>query len=267
MKRGNVRSTSVEPMVESYLKSVGMRGYQTRKAFWKKLRERHGPIAEKVARAISAREEGDDVDVYSLKNKTLSLSIDITSQYCTEMYKEFLRWFVRRKFPKPRFLLDVGCDNGSLTCFYAILYPKAEVVGIDRCERGIACARQLASRLDLANVRFEGHDLLSLEGAFPDQSFDLIVSTTVFHEVVGYPEDFPVKIVMDLARRFDEAGIFVSMERWDDAAALARWIWLLKQAGLDVEESYPLRFTGMDGDRQMLPIVVARRNQRGHAGR
>lgn len=263
--------------VESYLRSVGIRGYQPRKVFWERLRKKHGPIAKKVGDAISAREEGHDVDVYSLKNNTLSLSIDVTSQYHSQMYQKFLSWFLRRKFPKPKSLLDVGCDNGILTCFYARLYPEAEVVGIDKCEQGIACACQLASMLDLANVRFEVRDLLNQEEAFPDQSFNLIVATTVFHEVLDFPEDFPegrsgsieekknewedsVRIVANLVKRLeDHVGTFVSMERWGDAATLAWWIRLLNRAGLEVERSHLLRFYDMDSERETLPIVIATR--------
>lgn len=265
--------------VESYLRSVGIRGYQPRKAFWERLTAKHGPIAKKVADAISAREEGHDVDVYSLKNNTLSLSIDVTSQYHNQMYSEFLSWFLRRKFPKPKSLLDVGCDNGILSCFYAMLYPEAEVVGIDRCERGIACACQLASMLELTNIRFEVRDLLNLEEASPDQSFDLIVSTAVFHEVLNFPEEFPegrsgsiegkkdeledsVRIVADLAKLLEgQVGTFVSMERWGDAASLAWWIRVLNRAGLDVEQSHLLRFYDMDGERERLPILLATRNE------
>lgn len=273
----------METRAESYLRAVGIGGCQDRKVFGERLRKKHGPIAEQVAAAISAREEGEEVDVYALKNHTLALSIDVTSQYCGQMYTEFLRWFLGAKFPKPRSLLDVGCDNGILTCFYASLYPEAEVVGVDKCKQGIACALELAGRLHLRNVRFEVRDLQNLKGVFPDQSFDLIVSTTVFNEVLRVPEHLPedsdwsmdairigpgdtdaVDLVTDLARLLhSEAGIWVSMERWLDASSLAWWIRLINEAGLGMiaDQSTLLKFPNEDQELQTLPIVVATRNR------
>lgn len=274
---------AVQPAVASYLGSVGLGETQERHLFWERLRRRHGPIAEDVARAISAREEGQDVDVYALKNKTLGLSVDVTAQYCQQMYAAFLSWFLRERFAEPTSLLDIGCDNGILTCFYATLYPRAAVVGVDRGELGIACARELAKRLELANVRFETGDLLEPAGAFPDQAFDLIVSTAVFHEILGFPEDLaengsgtihkvPVepevseaaKIVTRLVGLLsDEEGIMVSMERCRDAGGLAWWIRVLHTAGLRImtDRSTLLEFTDEDRELQALPILVAKRDR------
>lgn len=281
MRRADKRTKKdTESSVESYLRSVGIGGYRERDAFWKRLREKHGPIAEKVAHAISAREEGEEIDVYPLKNTTLALSIDVTAQYYNQMYTKFLNWFRREKFPEPKHLLDVGCDNGILTCFYASLHPRAEVVGIDKCQQGIVCASKLAHRLKLANVRFEVCDLQSLEGAFPERSFDLIMSTAVFHEVPEFPEDVPdsgcgsitmgpgdsdcARIVADLASllRFG-TGTMISMERCADAEILAWWIRVLNQAGLsvNVDRSTLLTYNNMYNERETLPVVVAVRSR------
>ncbi len=276
------KQKGIEPTVESYLRSVGMGEYQDRNVFWARLREKHGPIAEQVAQAISAREEGEDVDVYPLKNTSLALSTDVTSQYCNQIYRVFLSWFCRERFPAPSSVLDVGCDNGILTCFYAMRYPEAEVVGVDKSEQGLACARELADRLHIANVRFEVCDLQDVQGSFPEQVFDLILSTTVFHEVLRFPEDLPeswggsiggikmgsedsnsVRIVTELVKLLcDETGIFVSMERCPDAEALAWWIRLLNQAGLkmDANRSALLSYHSLYGERETLPILVATRS-------
>lgn len=278
MKRGN---NNVDPVVESYLRSVGIGGYQEQDDFRKRLMEKHGPIGGQVLQAIAAREEGEDVDIYPLKNMTLALSIDVTAHYYNHMYTEFLDWFCRERFSGPQSLVDVGCDNGILTCFYATLYPAAEVVGIDKCAAGIACARELVSRLKLANVRFEVCDLQRIEGTFPEQSFDLILSTTVFHEVLGFPEDVSdsgcgaiamrledpdgVRIVAEMARLLCAGtGTLVSMERCAGAGALAWWIRVLGQAGLgvDADRSTLLGYDNVYNERETLPIVVATRGRR-----
>ena len=281
MRRANKREEQgVAPAVASYLRSVGMGGYQEHDVFWKRLKDKYGPIAEHIAQAIAAREEGGDVDVYPLKNVTLALSIDLTSQYYNRLYHKFLDWFYRAQFSAPKSLLDVGCDNGILTCFYATVFPAAEVVGIDKCEEGIARARELASRLKLANARFRICDLRNLEGAFPEQSFDLAMSTTVFHEAVGFSEDFPaggpgatrikpegadcIRILAELSRRLRYGtGTLVSMERCADAEALAWWIRVLNHAGLtvDTNRSALLSYDNVYNERETLPLVVATRSR------
>lgn len=276
--RGN--HNKVNPLVESYFRSVGIRGYRDQDDFRKRLREKHGSTGEQILRGIAAREEGQDADIYPLKNSTLALSIAVTSQYYNQMYRNFLDWVCRAQFPAPKSLLDVGCDNGILTCFYATLYPAAQVAGIDRCKEGIICARELAGRLKLANVRFEVCDLHHLEGTFPDQFFDLILSTTVFHEVPGFPEDVPdsgrgvramrsddsngVRIVAALARLLRAGtGTLVSMERCADGEILGWWIRVLSRAGLGVDagQSTLLSYDNMYNERETLPIVVATRGR------
>jgi SAM-dependent methyltransferase len=271
---------NIEPAVASYLRSVGIGGYQEHGVFWERLREEHGAIAEPVARAIAARERGEDVDVYRLKNATLALSIDVTAQYYNQMYREFLTWFCRARLAAPKSLLDVGCDNGILTCFYATRFPAAEVIGIDKCDEGIACARELASRLKLPNARFEAHDLRKLDGAFPEQSVDLVVSTAVFHEVVRFPEDFPdggplvtsmkpeetdcMRILGALAGFLRRGtGTLLSAERCADAETVTWWTRLLNQAGLDVDadRSLVLGYDNVYGERETLPLVLATRRR------
>jgi len=273
-------SNHVDPVVESYLRTVGLGGYQDQDDFRKRLREKHGPIGEQTLQGIAAREEGQAADIYPLKNSTLALSIDVTSQYYNQMHRNFLDWFCRAQFPAPKSLLDLGCDNGVLTCFYATRYPAAQVVGIDRCEEGIACARELAYRLKLANVRFEVCDLRRLAGTFRKRSFDLILSTTVFHEVLGFFEDAPdsgcdvkgmrpddpdgVRIVAALAGLLRAGtGTLVSMERCADGEILARWIRMLSRAGLgvDADQSTLLSYDNMYNERETLPIVVATRGR------
>ena len=276
-------SNTVDPVVESYLRFAGIGGYRDQDDFPKRLREKHGPIAGRVLDAIAAREAGEDVDIYPLKNAALALSIDVTAHYYSRMYTEFLGWFFRTRFSGPRSVLDVGCDNGMLTCFYATLYPAARVIGIDKCAAGIACARELAARLELANVRFEVCDLQHIRDGdvFPERPFDLILSTTVFHEVLGFPEDVPdsgcgaiamrledpdgVRIAAEMARLLCAwTGTLVSMERCAGAGALAWWIRVLGQAGLgvDADRSTLLGYDNVYNERETLPIVVATRGRR-----
>ena len=83
-------------------------------------------------------------------------------------------------------VLDVGCGNGPLTIQVAKRYPQAEVVGIDlwatawEYSKGV-CDRNAEIEGVAGRVAFERANAASLP--FGDETFDLVVSNLVFHNV------------------------------------------------------------------------------------
>ena len=72
-------------------------------------------------------------------------------------------------------LLDVGCGTGALLYAFSLASPEAELVGIDLSAEMLEVARaKLGSSIELRQGRAE-----SLP--FDDESFDLVVSTSVLH--------------------------------------------------------------------------------------
>ena len=81
---------------------------------------------------------------------------------------------------KPR-ILDVGCGTGVLLAALAERWPHASLAGVDPTGEMLAVAGQ---RLPLStNLQQAPAETLP----FPDDSFDLVISTSVFH-YVGEPE-------------------------------------------------------------------------------
>ena len=71
-------------------------------------------------------------------------------------------------------ILDIGCNMGYLTSWYARQNPAAHVMGIDLSPSCIDSAKRLAVKLGIANLRYAVPD----GGHFtPDQLFDCIVDT------------------------------------------------------------------------------------------
>ncbi|CAL96157.1 hypothetical methyltransferase [Azoarcus olearius] len=71
-------------------------------------------------------------------------------------------------------ILDLGCNIGYLTSWYARCRPGAEVWGIDVSPSSIEQARRFATRLGLANLRYAATDARRYVA---DPPFDTIVDT------------------------------------------------------------------------------------------
>ncbi len=212
--------------------------------------------------------------LYEAKNANLNLSIDVMSHAVGDLYKTYLSWFLREKFPEPRRILDIGCDNGIITCFYASVYPAAEVIGVDQSANGLRCAGQLSERLGLSNVFFQTANISEPIPSLGD--FDLVSCLNVLHEVVKVPSldgwslrdlDGQINNQPDLmgARLAElvspETGFMIIMDRLSGPDSVLWVIRFLEHAGLthDWNRSWLLEFSNADGENEILPLLVSKR--------
>ena len=101
------------------------------------------------------------------------------------------------KSHSPLKILDVGCGTGYLTMKLAAMFSQAEVIGIDIAPGMIAEAK----KRDQVNLNFmlgDGEEL-----AFPDHSFDLIVSNATLQWMVAG------KTLIEAKRLLKNGGSFV----------------------------------------------------------
>ena len=82
---------------------------------------------------------------------------------------------------RPRRILDLGCSAGAATCAWAAHYPDAEVHGLDIGTGMLRYAHHRARALGVA-VHFHQGDAARLP-KFEDDSFDLVVSHNLLHEI------------------------------------------------------------------------------------
>ena len=131
--------------------------------FWPWLIRRHGAAASALSDAMDARFAGEAVDVWTPKNATLELSLDVSLAFSGDLYAQQLDWCQHQlgaPRPMPARILDLGCENGLLTCFYASFWPESTVVGVDRSDAAVERARELAERFGLENLSFRSLDYL-----------------------------------------------------------------------------------------------------------
>ena len=129
--------------------------------------------------------------------------------------------FLRERFPRlqPRRILDMGCSAGSASVPYAEAYPEAEVHAIDV---GSGMLRYAHARAESLGVAVHLHQMDVACTRFEDESFDLIVSHNLMHEISA------------LTRR----GMLRESRR------------LLRPGGVCVHQDVPLRFQGLSEFRK-----------------
>ena len=85
-------------------------------------------------------------------------------------------------------ILEVGCGSGALAIRAALTWPKAKVIGVDywgavyNYSKAL-CEKNAASEGVASRCVFQHGDAKHLD--FPDESFDVVISNYVYHNVMG----------------------------------------------------------------------------------
>ena len=124
---------------------------------------------------------------------------------------------IGKRYPgfTPEKILDIGCSAGASSVPYAEAYPQSEIHGIDVSAGMLRYAHARAEAMGAA-VHFQ--QMNAVDMAFPDSSFDLIVSHNTMHEMA------------------DESRQKMFSESWR----------LLRPGGLCIHQDIPLRFDRLD---------------------
>lgn len=77
-------------------------------------------------------------------------------------------------------VLDVGCGSGSLLIEAKTRYPNSDIVGIDPDKKVLRLAER---KLEQAGVKARLVQGFAQELPFPSASFDLVISTLIFHHL------------------------------------------------------------------------------------
>src|SRR4030067_3626382 len=115
----------------------------------------------------------------------------LNREWLTPVYDPPIRWTMRESTFKPRLVqeariapgyrvLDLGCGTATLTILIKQMHPESEVTGLDIDARILDVAREKISRagLDITLNQERSYALSS-----PDDSFDRILSSLVFHHL------------------------------------------------------------------------------------
>ncbi len=114
-------------------------------------------------------------------------------QWLTPLFDPLLRWVLHEATFKRQLVqqaniqpgqrvLDLGCGTATLTIMIQQAYPDAEVVGLDGDPDILGLARRKAAR---AGVTIRLEHGMAFQLPYPDQSFDRVVSSLVFHHLAS----------------------------------------------------------------------------------
>ena len=112
-------------------------------------------------------------------------------EWLTPLYDPLIRWAMPEAKRKPRLVdqahiepghrvLDLGCGTGTLAILVKRISPQSEVVGLDGDPKILEIARGKAER---ARVRIPFDLGMAFELAYPDNAFDHVLSSFVFHHL------------------------------------------------------------------------------------
>ncbi len=125
-----------------------------------------------------------------------------------ELGQTLIHQVLEQHYPhlKPSKILDLGCSVGHSTLPYRSSYPEAEVWGIDL---GASLLRYASARARILNetVYFAQQNAESTE--FNDESFDLVVSHILLHEIPGAARQ---RVFAESYRLLKPGGLMVHLE-------------------------------------------------------
>jgi SAM-dependent methyltransferase len=262
--------------IEAYLANAGLRPYRNTNQFWSHIDSRYPkPVVGDLERAYLKLERGDEAAFYHEIFQSLKISIDFASLR-HDLYRTYLNWFlmVASTETEVDLIVDVGCGNGILSCFYGQLFPNAKVVGFDVSEPGIDCAKELAQQLGLKNTEFVVGDLNDLNLPIEKASVDLITSVASLtpapasrdgdvaaYDLLTKKPRLPDLIqVTNLAPYLKpESGLLISFDKVSNLAMQATWANIIQRCGLgiDLTRSSWLTYGNIESDTISLPGIVA----------
>jgi ubiquinone/menaquinone biosynthesis C-methylase UbiE len=152
-------------------------------------------------------------------NQDAALTYDPITQYVLPPGETWVREsLVKAIQGQPRRLLDLGCGTGSTTLMLKQRFPASEVVGLDLSPYMLVMADHKARAAHL-DIQFR-HGNAMVTG-LPDQSFDVVCATLLFHET---PPAVAKTILRECFRLLTPGGQVLILDGNQDTLRATGWL-------------------------------------------
>ena len=191
----------------------------------------------------------DDKKFYSIKHRDFRTSMLISGAFDGDIILRISEWLEDSTVTFGEKVLDIGCENGIITCFLALNHPESHFVGIDRSREAVNCAETLKAQLSITNAEFKVMDTEKLGKS--GETFDTVLCSRNIHENLEYFTPDRMELFRIQAKSYEdhlkdyaafmkgllkEDGEFVTIERAEIPAFIMGWLMALNEDGLALKE-------------------------------
>jgi len=174
--------------VKNALKQIGLTSplpqdvYENKVLGIKKLGKKYFDTFDKVIDMETGEVKNDQIyKLYKIKNFNDELSILVSNQAYSPIYKTMLEWLANYYVEQaPSTLVEIGCDNGLLLQALERLWSVDKAVGLDNLNESIIMAKKLANRLG-SKAQFQKADILKKISL--KERFDCVLMPFLLHEI------------------------------------------------------------------------------------
>ncbi len=235
-----------------YLQSLNLKPVKTKKEFMDHIIRNAGPeVSTALFEELDRRAQGymNEEYFYNLKNTDLKTSLAFAGALDGDIIRRACNWVADHRELFGKRILDVGCDNGVMSCFLAQAFPESEILSIDLSEAALDNARKLSEQLGLTNIRFAKKDVrkllagdqydtvFAMRGLIPnlavsgqeDSSWELEESSNYFARACGV-------YARALVQAVQPGGNLVTLEKIEKNGFLLGWMKALCNTGMSIDE-------------------------------
>lgn len=159
---------------------------------------------------------------------------------------------IERKIGASRKILDIGCNSGYLTSWYANQHPASAVIGVDISYESVNTANRFFKELNLTNVQAR-HG--SPEVIFRNEKFDCIVDSQSVYEAFNRRN-----ILNWIEKSLDESGVFITVPQATNAENFDRYTRELESCNLEIIDFEALIFNDL-GEVSAYPLLVTKKSK------
>tara|TARA_Y100000588_G_C14240384_1_gene919064 strand:+ start:1694 stop:2491 length:798 start_codon:yes stop_codon:yes gene_type:complete len=151
-------------------------------------------------------------------------------------------------------VLDIGCNIGYLTTFYAIRSSRRHVVGCDNSGDSILRAVEESQKRNIDNVEFIVADI---QEELPAGTYDAITSSQTLSDVKNQQD-----VLKQIAESLSPTGVFLSVEGFKVAKLAARYLDDAAACGLALQSLEFVPFNDL-GTKGAYPFFEFRHGDKG----